>query len=451
MTKIKVFKLACLVSCLLFSTQLLAGNGPQLIGFSAESTALAGSGHVAIADTSAMNTNPAALSLIQGTRLDLTAGWVQAFFSHSDTFGNDSVSGQNDLYALANQGFATRIDSIPGLTIGAGIFAQGGYGSENRNFRTAFGTRDGTASFFRYLKFSIALSYELTEKLSVGVAPSIGYADISLSLFPGTSVAPSSALPNGFAGLEMANQCSKYAGLGSPNKCASDVVFGAKVGFMYKMTPSWTVGASYTSPVNINFSDGQTSLNFTELGLGNVNYDNTRLTGLKWPQQVDLSTAKRFKERFLVAFTMSWINWDSINNVKIITSSPDNALAPAQTSSNMPFNWKDQVALSLGLSYTAIKNESWKDKDRLVLRFGYNYSSNPIPNETLGPLAPLILEHHFTGGFGYRFTENWSYDLGGLYGMNNSKRYTNDALPFGPNAKESINFYLIYNTLSYRF
>ena len=54
-------------------------NGPQFIGFSAESTALAGSGHVAVADTSAINTNPAALSLIQGARFDATAGFIQAF------------------------------------------------------------------------------------------------------------------------------------------------------------------------------------------------------------------------------------------------------------------------------------------------------------------------------------------------------------------------------------
>ncbi|MEP7152800.1 MAG: hypothetical protein ABI856_13910, partial [Nitrospira sp.] len=60
------------VSCVLILNSLVlaapttsfAINGPQLIGFSAESTALAGSGHVAVADTSAINTNPAALSLI---------------------------------------------------------------------------------------------------------------------------------------------------------------------------------------------------------------------------------------------------------------------------------------------------------------------------------------------------------------------------------------------------
>src|SRR5215510_13807375 len=118
--------LAFLSSHILISKSALANNGPQFIGFSAESTALAGSGHVAVADTSAINTNPAALSLIQGTRFDVTAGFVQAFLHHSDVFGNNNVAVQNNVYALGNLGAATRLASVPGITVRAGIFTQGG-------------------------------------------------------------------------------------------------------------------------------------------------------------------------------------------------------------------------------------------------------------------------------------------------------------------------------------
>jgi long-chain fatty acid transport protein len=86
-----------------------------------------------------------------------------------------------------------------------------------------------------------------------------------------------------------------------------------------------------------------------------------------------------------------------------------------------------------------------------VLRAGYNYSNNPVPKDTLGPTWPLINEHHFSGGFGYRFTEKWAYDFAGLYAPRNSVTYTNASLPFGPNATESISGYSIFNTVSYRF
>jgi long-chain fatty acid transport protein len=447
----RLFLLAFLSSHVLIPKTALANNGPQFIGFSAESTALAGSGHVAIADTSAINTNPAALSLIQGTRFDVTAGVLQAFLHHSDAFGNNNVAGQNNLYALGNLGAATRLAAVPGLTVGAGIFTQGGFGSDYRNLMTAFGTRDDTSSFFRYLKFAIALSYEVTDKLSFGIAPSVGYSDVSLRLFPGTSVLPSPGLPNGFAGFSIRDRCARNGGLGGlGDDCPSDVVFGVKVGAMYRALPWLTVGATYTSPTKFNYTNGQASVNFSAFGLGTVNYD-ARVAGIKWPQQVDVSMAAKPMEQFTVALTTSWINWATINNVEITATNPNNPLAPAQVNLTLPFNWKDQVVIALGLSYAVIQEPSWKDKDRLVLRAGYNYSNNPIPKETLSPLWPLIVEHHFAGGFGYRFTEKWAYDLAGIYGLKNSVTYTNSSLPFGPNATESISGYYVYNTVSYRF
>jgi long-chain fatty acid transport protein len=388
-----------------------AVNGLQMIGFSAESTALAGSGHVAIADTSSINTNPAAMSLIHGTRLDVSAGPLQAFLHHSDVFGNNNVAGQNNVTVLGDFGFAARFASLPGLTIGAGIFTQGGFGTEFRNLNTAFGTRDDTSSFLCYLKFAVGLSYEVTDKLSIGIAPSVGYSDISLRLFPGTSVLPSPGLPNGFAGLDIPDSCAQNGGLGPlGDQCPSDVVFSVKVGAMYRALPWLTVGATYTSPATFNYTDGEATLNFSAFGLGNVHYD-TRVSGITWPQQVDVSLAARPTEQLLVALTTSWINWDSLDNADVTATHPNNPLAPSQVKLRIPFNWKDEIVVAVGVSYAAIQEQSWKDHNRLVLRIGYNYCNNPIPNETLSSLAPLILEHHFTGGFGFRFTEKWAFDL----------------------------------------
>ena len=447
----------CLILLTFLSSHILttrtahALNGPQFIGFSAESTALAASGHVAVADTSAINTNPAAMSLIQGTRFDVTAGFIQAFLHHSDVFGNNNVAGQNNVYAIGNLGAATRLASVPGLTIGAGIFTQGGFGSDYRNLRTAFGTQDAASSFFRYLKFAIGLSYEATDKLSFGIAPSVGYSDVSLRLFPGTSVLPSPGLPAGFAGFNIRDSCARNGGLGPlGGDCPSDVVFSVKVGAMYRALPWLTVGATYTSPVRFNYTGGQATLNFSAFGLGTVNYD-ARVAGIKWPQQVDVSMAAKPTEQFTVALTTSWINWASINTVEITATNPSNALAPSQVNLNIPFNWKDQVVVALGFSYSVMQESSWTNKDRLVLRAGYNYSNNPVPKETLSPLWPLINEHHFSVGLGFRFTERWSYDFSGLYAPKNSVTYTNPSLPFGPNATASISGYDIYNTVSYRF
>ena len=56
--------LAFLSSHILIPKTALANNGPQFIGFSTESTALAASGHVAVADTSSINWPPCRASLL---------------------------------------------------------------------------------------------------------------------------------------------------------------------------------------------------------------------------------------------------------------------------------------------------------------------------------------------------------------------------------------------------
>lgn len=421
----------------------IALDGPQLIGFSAESTALAGAGMVAVADTSAINTNPAALSLIQGSRFDLTPGILKPFTHHQDMFGNNT-DGEDRPFAPGNLGFATRFASLPRLTVGAGIFTQGGFGTDLRNLTTAFGTVDQSSSFLRYLKASVALSYEVTDKLSIGVAPSLGYSDLSLRIFPGTSTP-------GFAGLDIRDICARNGGFGPlGSACPSDLVFSVKVGTMYKVLPWLTVGATYTSPVSFNYTGGQASLNFSAFGLGRVNYD-VGVQGFRWPQQVDVAMAARPNDRLLIAFSTSWVNWASFNSLTVNATNPSNPLTPPQVSQSMAFNWKDQVVVAIGGAYALIQDASLKDRDRLVFRVGYHYSNNPVPDDTLTALAPVILEHKFTGGFGYRFTDHWSTDASVLYALKNSATSTNTSSPFGPNATESVSGYYVFLTGSYRY
>jgi long-chain fatty acid transport protein len=425
-----------------------ATNGPQFPAFSGESNGLAGAGMVAVADTSSINTNPAAMSLIQGSRFDFTPTVIKPILRERDSLGNDA-RGQQGFYVPGNAAFATKPSSVPRLTIGAGVFTQGGLGTDYRNLTTAFGTQDQASSFLRYFKFAVGASYEVTDQLSLGISPYIGYSDVSFRLFPNTSFAPLGPAGPTFFGLDIRNTCGKNGGLGElGGDCPSDVVFGTKVGAMYKVLPWLTVGATYSTPVRFNYTGSQATLNFTSLGLGTVNYE-TRIAGFKWPQQVDVSFAARPTDRLMLALTTTWINWATINAIDFTFTSPSSSLAPSQVNQSIPFNWKDQAVVAVGASYTVLHDQ--QIKDRMVVRMGYNWSNNPIPKETLSPLAPLIIEHRLAGGFGYRFTQNWSWDSSVLYALNNTVTYTNPNLPFGLNAQQSTSGYLLYNTVSYRY
>jgi long-chain fatty acid transport protein len=65
------------------------------------------------------------------------------------------------------------------------------------------------------------------------------------------------------------------------------------------------------------------------------------------------------------------------------------------------FGWRDVTAIKTGIAYEPIK--------QLTLRVGYNYSTQPIPdNQTyFNILAPAVVQHHVTAGATWRFNKNW--------------------------------------------
>ena len=76
-----------------------------------------------------------------------------------------------------------------------------------------------------------------------------------------------------------------------------------------------------------------------------------------------------------------------------------------------------------------------------VLRAGYNYGSNPVPENSLNPLLAAIAEHHVTFGGGYAFSPKWQVGTAVEYAFNNAVTYHNPELPFGPGA-EAENEYI---------
>ena len=65
-----------------------------------------------------------------------------------------------------------------------------------------------------------------------------------------------------------------------------------------------------------------------------------------------------------------------------------------------------------------------------TLRAGYSYNDNPIQPEdvTFNILAPGVVQHHFTGGFKYKWSDDIDLELAGVYAPEISVSGVN---PFG--------------------
>ncbi|HTO13195.1 MAG TPA: outer membrane protein transport protein [Candidatus Binatia bacterium] len=443
---------AVLAACLILAsgTPALATNVTNLLGYSSAAQAMGGAASVSVLDTQLINTNPASLTLLPDSTdrpadssikagiANLTLGVLQPYFHHTDVFGTDRA-GENQPYLAIQGGLALRFKELPQLTFGLGLFSQSGLGTEFRGFRTAFGTRDELSSYERFVKLQSAISYEIVDGFSVGIGPYIGYSDLTLHFFPRTGAAPV------FAGLAIGDQCSRNYGIGEPGSdCPWSVVGGVKIGATWKITPTFTAGVAYTSPADFHYDNGTANVVFTPAGRASrVKYD-VSVSGISHPQNVQMGFAYTGISRLLLAMDLTWHDWSAFEHFTIKLRNPDTPGAPSQIDLFNQQSWRDQFVIALGAAYELIPGF-------FTLRGGYNYANNPIPAQHFNPAIQVPFQHHLSAGAGVTMGKHWEFDAGFIWGFENKITYTNQQLPFGPNATDKPSGYSVGLTAGYRF
>jgi long-chain fatty acid transport protein len=389
-------------------------NGLNMIGFGDESVAMAGADLAVAGDTSAMNNNPAGIARIPGNALDGYGAIAYPLsVAHRDRFGND-VEVSNRRIVVGGGGYTRRLGDGP-VTAGIGFFAQGGAGNVYKNVATPFGTTDEMSSLFRIGKVTPTIAYRAGESLLLGASLQVVYADIRQKVFPETSVFDPADPAHAFFGSEV--------------KGMNGFGFGAKLGAQYKVNDRVTLGAVYTSKMNLALRGGTVIANMSAVGLGKVTYRDARFEGMALPQEVGVGVAVRPVRPLLVAVKVAWIDWSgALKTSTLRAANPDNPGAPSALALPSTLNWRDQFVFGIGIAYDLT--------EKAILRAGYNYGRNPIPAKSLNPLLAATTEHHATFGAGYAFSPEWRMSGAVEYAVNNKVRYDNPELPFGPGAEE---------------
>jgi len=411
-----------LLAGLLLPVAAIATNGLNQIGFGAESVGMGGADIAVARDTSALNTNPAGLTQIDGALADMnTAVAYTGNIKHKDGFGNNE-SNSNKFPVLGSIGYVRRLAGFP-ITAGIGLFAQGGTGNEFNNLSTVFGTRDDLSIMFRVARITPGLAWQVNDSLSVGASLVGTYADLEQEVFPNTSFA---GPPAPFFGFKLTDM--------------NDFSAGIKLGIMYKPNNRVTLGAAYNNKVKLEL-EGQMQVDMSASGLGKVTYRDAVAKNIDQPQEFGIGAAVQATDRLLVALEFNWIDWsDAVTTGIISGSNPDDPAAPPNVVNTIDNNWRDQYVIAAGATY--------KWNDRTVLRAGYNYGRNPIPNEHLNPLLNTIAEHHLTLGFGHDLGNAWRIDSAFEWDIRNNETYTNPQLPFGMDAGAAGELFALHFRIS---
>jgi long-chain fatty acid transport protein len=363
----------------------MATNGMIMEGYGPIATGMGGASMAYDNGSAAMANNPATLGLMaQGSRVDGMVGFIGPDVSAPGTFGSSKA----DAFYGPAFGYVKKQGN---LAYGAGIYGQGGMGTEYSS---------GDMAQVSVGRVIFPLAYTVNDRLNVGGSVDLVWAGMDLVV-------------TGY-GINFKDS-SDFTG------AAKGYSLAAKLGFTYKLDEALTVGGVY-----------QTAGNLPDLKGGAY-----KVSGFDMPPIVALGLAWQANDRLMVAADVKDVLWgSSMNTVTIYKNGV--AVAPFQQ------DWNDQVVLAMGVSY--------KINDALTGRIGYNHAKNPIPSQFVNYLWPAIVENHYTVGFGYGFNKQSELNFALSVAPEVSVTGTGPAMPAGNGGMQikhsQMNWQLMY---SYRF
>jgi long-chain fatty acid transport protein len=190
-----------------------------------------------------------------------------------------------------------------------------------------------------------------------------------------------------------------------PNASNVDGTFGwgFQVGALFKVNDALSLGASYASPQW--FGDFSWNTSNANPG-GQYGFPRTITFRLDVPAVWAAGVGFKPMPALQLAADVKYITYESTEGFEQSGFNPDGSVAG--------FGWQNILVAAVGAEFAATP--------RLMLRGGYNYTDNPIPDELsmLNVPAPGVVQHHITLGFGYQLTPSLAVDLAYYTALENS-------------------------------
>ena len=275
------------IMLLALTLSAFATNGMNTIGNGTQSASLGGTTFLTN-NASVLGLNPAIMGFADRSDLSLNVGLMfpKVHFTNS----LNDLDADDQIFPLPEFSYMHKLDGD--INFGVSFFAQGGMGAtyemDHNLYRDYQDQANGMPlvpqkyhSKIAYMKLTPAISYNVNNKFSIGLAPSLGYAMLEMkmpySMSPSamTGEIPEAALQPGFpVGStfgDMFGAPASMGGLGYSEVTATadmeDGVtamgFGGTIGFGYEINEQFSMGLSYTMQSDLTF-EGDAGMDMTE-------------------------------------------------------------------------------------------------------------------------------------------------------------------------------------------
>jgi long-subunit fatty acid transport protein len=344
----------------------------------------------------AMDSNPAALTGIARSELEITGGgtFLRGEFARDD--GEVTHLRTNAAFIPA-AGFAMPVwHEIP-ITVGVGVIPEI-MSDAYWHYRDALGGLGGTTTYGKQknrssilaLRTSFGAAVQPAQWLSLGA--SVGFTYNQNALYA-PYIFQSQPVLAGFKTLLDLNT----------DGIAPCFDFGAQI----HPTSKITLGASYRPRVVIH-SDGTASGNASAqlkalgppFSLVNPNFTYDAEVRTKLPQIASVGVEFQALDRLRLVAGIDWINWaDAFDELNIHLSNGSNAAINGVVGSDSmtdiaPLRWRDQWVYRTGAEYEI--------GEGFTARAGYTYARSAVPPQTMTPLTAAIFDHKVSAGVGYK-------------------------------------------------
>lgn len=363
------------------------GAGFALYEFSGRSTAMGGAVMANKAEAASLATNPALITELEGTQIQLGATIVTA---HAETTVQNPLTHkmqsstlEHDTWLLPNLYITHKWSDD--ISFGLGAFSRYGLGGTYKNHETWYGSNLAYKVKLETFSFTPTIAIKANDEFALAMGLEAMTIDFTQNSMYGASVIP-----------------------GAPNYeiHGTGVSWGGNFSFIYRpeWAEKWALGGLYRSKVKQNL-DGyiHTSTGGTIYKPGTIPPEeivrNSNASGaINLPDSLSFGLSYQATEKWVLEAGIVGTFWSAYDQIIIEYTEGDEK---APTIHNKK-NYQDTYRLNFGTEYMLTKN--W------AVRAGYVFDKSPINKQDMDTLVPVDDRHLGSIGFGYQ-NDTWSVDF----------------------------------------
>jgi long-chain fatty acid transport protein len=399
MKKINTLRATVVAAVLATGSTAWATDGYFPHGFGMKSKGMGGAS-VAVTDNAFAGINNPAASVWAGNRADLGVDIFMPKRSAARISPNTSpmlegdVKSDGSAFAVPEFAYNKKIDDR--MSWGVTVYGNGGMNTEyaggnvmcmhpqNGQYPGNLLCGEGKLGVdLMQLIIAPTFAYKLDPQHSVGVSPLVVVQQFSatgLQAFAGFSSAP-----------------DKVSNTGTDRSTG----VGVRLGYLGQLSDTLKFGATYSPKIKMSKFDKYAGL-FANAGSFDI------------PENYALGINVQVTPAVSVAADYSRINYSSVSSIGNPMSNLNPMTQNMGAAGGPGFGWSDVSVIKLGVQ--------WQATPTMVLRAGYNQSTNPVKpeNVTFNILAPGVIKQHYTVGGTYALDKDSEFTWAYMYAPKNS-------------------------------